>query len=123
MMPESIPFFIARPGETDTLFVIVAVALALAVLALGTLSLTIRSWPDQLAAGAPKWQLQLVAILGLLSLLTFNNLIWLAALVLAVVRFPDLMTPLKELTRTLQSNADVARQRADDAARRQDTQG
>jgi len=119
-MGDDIPFFISGPGETDVLFVIVAVALALAVLALGTVSLTIRAWPDRLAAGAAKWQLQLVAILGLLSLITFNNLIWLAALVLAVIRFPDLVTPLKDLTRSLQQSTDAARRNADAIAARQD---
>jgi hypothetical protein len=122
-MGDDVPFFISKPSETDTLFVIVAIALALIVLALGTISLTIRSWPDQLAAGAAKWQLQLVAILGLLSLVTFNNLIWLAALVLAVVRFPDLLTPLQDLTRSLQENANATkrRRRVNASALRQDS--
>lgn len=109
-MGDEIPFFISAPGETDVLFAVVAVAVTVIVVALGTISLTIRAWPERLAAGAAKWQLQLVAILGLLSLMTFNNLIWLAALALAVVRFPDLVTPLKELTRTLkQSGAEGGR--------------
>lgn len=94
---DPLPFFLASPEETDVLFIAVSVVLAIAIVGLGTLSLTFRGWPDRLVKGANKSQIQLVAILGLLSLITFNNFIWLAALVLAVVRFPDIVTPLRDI--------------------------
>lgn len=94
---DPLPFFLRPPDETDVLFIVVGVVLAFTIVGLGTLSLTFRGWPDRLAKGANKSQIQLVAILGLLSLITFNNYLWLAALVLAVVRFPDIVTPLRDI--------------------------
>lgn len=100
-MDDPLPFFVVPPGETDVMFIVVGIALAAIVVCLGVLSLTIRGWPDRLAEGANKSQLQLVAILGLISLLTFNDYLWLATLVLAVVRFPDIVTPLREIAESV----------------------
>lgn len=80
---------------------IVAVLLAVIVISLGTIALFVRVWRDRLAAGANKSQFQTVAILGLLSLVTFNKYLWLAALVLAAVRVPDFVPPRREIAGTL----------------------
>ncbi len=101
--PDPLPFFIAAPDETDIVFIAVGVILAVTIVVLGTLSLTFRGWPDRLAHGANKSQIQLVAILGLLSLITFNNYLWLAALVLAVVRVPDIVTPLRDIAASVRA--------------------
>ncbi len=98
---EDLPFFVTGPGETDILFIVVAAALVLVVLGFGVLYFTVQAWPDRLAKGANKVQLQIVGILGLLSLLTFNNAFWVAALLLAAIRIPDIVTPLWAISRSL----------------------
>ncbi|GAH17190.1 unnamed protein product, partial [marine sediment metagenome] len=67
------------------------------VIGLGVLYFWIQAWPDRLAVGASKVQLQMVGILGLISLLTLNNAFWIAGLMLATIRFPDIVTPLKNI--------------------------
>jgi hypothetical protein len=93
---DPLPFFITAPGQTDGLFVAVAIALFLAVIGFGALYFTIQALPDRLASGAGKIQLQLVGILGLVSLITLNNWLWLAGLLIAAIRIPDVMTPLRD---------------------------
>jgi hypothetical protein len=51
--------------------------------------------------GAGKAQMQVVGLLGLLSLFTMNNAFWMAALLLAAVRIPDIVTPLRSISRSL----------------------
>ena len=95
--PKHFPFFITAPGESDILFTAVIVFLLLVALGFGALYFTIQAIPDRLANGASKIQLQIVGILGLLSLVTMNNAYWVAALLLAAVRLPDIVTPLREI--------------------------
>ncbi len=101
---EDLPFYVTGPGETDVLFILVAAALVVVVLGFGVLYFTVQAWPDRLAKGANKAQLQIVGILGLLSLLTFNNAFWVAALLLAAIRIPDIVTPLWAISRSLARN-------------------
>ena len=70
-------------------------------LGFGALYFTIQAIPDRLADGASKVQLQLVGLLGLLSLFTMNNAFWVAALLLAAIRIPDLVTPLRDIVGAL----------------------
>ena len=102
---DDLPFFITAPGQTDGLFIAVALALVLIVLGLGILYFRIQAWPDRLAKGATKVQLQIVGILGLISLFTFNNAFWVAGLVLASIRLPDFITPLKDIAKALSKSA------------------
>jgi hypothetical protein len=105
--PDHLWFFIVRPGETDILFGAVAIALVLIVLGFGAFYFTIQAWPDRLAKGVGKAQLQVVGILGLISLLTMNNMLWVIALVLAAIRIPDIVTPLRNISRALSSRPDA----------------
>ena len=98
---EYAPFFITAPGESDGLFLAVAIFLVLVVLGFGALYFTIQAIPDRLAGGASKVQLQLVGILGLLSLFTMNNVYWVAALLLAAVRIPDVVGPLRSIAEVI----------------------
>ena len=47
-------------------------------------------------------QFQLISVLVLLALFTHQNIFWLAALILVVLDFPDLMTPLNSIARSLE---------------------
>ncbi len=98
---DELPFFVTAPGQTDVLFILVAIALVAVVLSFGVVYFTIQAWPDRLAQGASKVQLQIVGILRLLSLLTLNNAFWVAALLLATIRIPDIVTPLRVIAKSL----------------------
>ena len=100
---EYLPFFVTAPGETDILYYAVAVFLVLLALGFGGLYFTIQAIPDRLADSASKVQLQIVGLLGLLSLFTMNNAYWVAALLLAAIRVPDIVTPLRDIARELGS--------------------
>lgn len=102
MAPEHLPFFITPPGATDTMLVNVAVFLIGGVLLAGVVYLTLHSLPERMAHKRNAAQFQLIGILGLLGLLTHNSLFWLAALVLAVVEVPDVMSPLRSIARSLE---------------------
>ena len=104
---EHLPFFIIRSDETDLVFIFVTIMLVLIVLGFGALYFTIQAWPDRLAKGASKVQLQIVGILGLISLLTLNNAFWIAGLLVAAIRIPDMVTPLREIAKALSDRPDV----------------
>ena len=99
--PEHLPFYITGPGETDGLLLLVAVFLVGAVVAFGAFYFTIQSIPDRMVEGSGKAQMQVVGLLGLLSLFTMNNAFWMAALLLAAIRIPDIVTPLGSISRSL----------------------
>ena len=98
---EYLPFFVTAPGDSDLLFGATGLFLVLVTLGFGALYFTIQAIPDRLADGASKVQLQLVGLLGLLSLFTMNNAFWVAALLLAAIRIPDLVTPLRDIVGAL----------------------
>ncbi len=84
-----IPYYIAVPGQTDWLFVVVAVFVVVLVLILGVIYFQLHALPEQLAHKGERTHMQLVAILALLALFTHNNLFWVAALLLAAIEFPS----------------------------------
>ena len=99
-MDES-SFFVTGPGDTDGTLIGVAIALFLIVLGFGALYFTIQAWPDRLVKGAGKVQFQIVGLLGLISLVTLNNAYWIAALLVAAIRIPDFITPLRAIASSL----------------------
>src|SRR5437016_3337170 len=84
-----LPPFITAPGETDTLMVITAIILALSVLGFGLVFLRLHSLPERMAHGSHRMQFEIVAVLCLIALFTHIHLFWVAALLLALVEFPD----------------------------------
>ena len=108
---EHLPFYITGPGETDLLFGAVAVALVAILVGFGALYFTIQAIPDRMVEGAGKAQMQVVGLLGLISLFTMNNAYWIAALLLAAVRIPDIVTPLKEIARSKAGNGPLTNTR------------
>jgi len=103
---EHLPFYITGPGESDILFTAVAIALIAIVVGFGALYFTIQAIPDRIAKGTSKAQMQLVGLLGLISLFTLNNLYWIAAILLAAIRIPDFMAPLTDIAQSLRSRND-----------------
>jgi hypothetical protein len=105
---DHLPFFITAPGQSDGLFTTMIVFLIVVVFAVGLLYLRLHALPEHLAHGASKVQLQLVGVLTLLALFTHNHIFWIAALLLALIQFPNFSAPLASMAQSLQRLADRA---------------
>jgi len=99
------PAFITPPGETDVLMVVMGIILLLAILGFGILFFRIHSLPEQIAHKTQRVQLELVAVLGLISLFTHMHIFWVAGLLLALVELPDFGTPLGRIARSAEKIA------------------
>ena len=106
--PHDLPSFITAPGDTDVLMVAVAIFLILAVLAVGNFYLHLHSLPERMAHKSQKFQFEIVAVLGLLSLFTHNHLFWVIGLFLAMIDLPDFSTPLRRIAGSVEKMAGVA---------------
>lgn len=105
---DHLPFFITAPGQTDGLFNVMIVFLVVVVFAVGLIYLRLHALPEHLAHGTSKVQLQLVGVLALLALFTHNHIFWIAALLLALVQFPNVLVPLTSMAQSLEKLADRA---------------
>lgn len=94
------PWFISGPTEGDPLYVMTTIMVFCAVIGIGVLFFTLHSLPERL--GHKKLQFEIVAVLGLLSLLTHIHIFWVAALLLALVDLPDFLSPLKRMAGALE---------------------
>jgi hypothetical protein len=103
-----VPGFIAGPGETDVLMIIVAVTLIAAVLGFGVFFFWLHSLPERMVHN--KIQFDLVAALALLSLFTHIHAFWVAALLIALIDFPTIRWP--EITAPLNRMANAAERMA-----------
>jgi len=100
--PSHLPFFITAPGDSDQLMQVVAAFLVLVLVMAGILYLKLHALPEQMAHRGQKVQMQLVAVLALIALFTHDMIFWLAALLLAVVEFPEWGTPLRSIADSLE---------------------
>jgi multisubunit Na+/H+ antiporter MnhF subunit len=98
-----LPFFITAPGETDVLFNVTLVIVVAAIILTGVL--TIHSLPERLAHRSKKIQFDIVAVLGLLGLLTHQHAFWVAALLLAFIDIPDFLSPVRRIADSMESMA------------------
>jgi hypothetical protein len=105
---DHLPFFITAPGQTDGLFNAMIVFLIVFVFGIGLLYLRLHALPEHLAHGASKIQLQLVGVLALLALFTHNHIFWIAALLLALIKFPNFSAPLDSMAQSLEIMAERA---------------
>lgn len=105
---DHLPFFITAPGQTDGLFYAMVVFLIVAVFSVGLVYLRLHALPEHLAHGTSKVQLQLVGVLALLALFTHNHIFWIAALLIALVQFPNFSAPLASMAQSLEKLADRA---------------
>jgi hypothetical protein len=103
---DHLPFFITAPGQTDGLFNAMVVFLIVVVFSVGLIYLRLHALPEHLAHGTSKVQLQLVGVLALLALVTHNHIFWIAALLLALVQFPNFSAPLASMAQSLEKLAD-----------------
>ena len=87
---DHLPMFISAPGQTDVLMVVVAIILLGIVMAFGIFFFRLHSLPERMAHRTHKVQFEIVAVLCLLALFTHIHLFWVAALILAMIEFPDI---------------------------------
>jgi hypothetical protein len=105
---DHLPFFITAPGQSDGLFNAMIVFLIVVVFSVGLIYLRLHALPEHLAHGTSKVQLQLVGVLALLALFTHNHIFWIAALLVALVQFPNFSAPLASMAKSLEKLADLA---------------
>ena len=105
--PHHLPSFITAPGDTDVLMVGVGIFLIVAILAVGNFYLHLHSLPERMAHKSQKFQFEIVAVLGLLSLFTHNHLYWVIGLFLAMIDLPDFSSPLRRIAGSVEKMAGV----------------
>jgi hypothetical protein len=119
MTPHHLPFYVAKPGETDVLMIVMGIFLILAILGVGNVYLRLHSLPERMAHKGQKLQFEIVAVLGLIALFTHVHIFWIAGLLLALVDLPDFSTPLTRIAGSVEKIADsegaAAGANADDA--------
>lgn len=100
-----LPVFVTAPGETDVLFALTAFLVMFGVIGIGVFYLKLHALPEQMAHRGQKLQLQIVAVLALISLFTHNHAFWIAGLLLALIPLPDFTTPLTSIASSLERMA------------------
>lgn len=104
LAPHHLPRYLAGP-DGDPLFTIVLWLLIILLMVVGNLYLKLHALPERMADKQNNTQLQVVMVLALLALFTHNNLFWVAALLLSVIRLPDFITPLTSIANSLKKLA------------------
>ena len=107
LAPEHLPRFIGGPDGSDPLFTVVIVLLVALLMVVGNLYFKLHAVPERMAHKHNNTQLQFITMLTILALFTHNNVFWVAALLLAVVRLPDLTTPINSIAKSLAKIANV----------------
>ena len=106
--PHHLPIFITAPGDTDVLMVVTGIFLLVAVVTFGLVFFRLHTLPERMAHKSQKLQFEIVAVLGLLALFTHIHLLWIAALLLALVDLPDFGTPLRSIAGSVEKIAGSA---------------
>ena len=107
LAPEHLPRFIGGPDGSDPLFTVVIVLLVALLMVVGNLYFKLHAVPERMAHKHNNTQLQFITMLTILALFTHNNVFWVAALLLAVVRLPDFTTPINSIAKSLAKIANV----------------
>lgn len=102
LAPHHLPPFVTEPGGSDWLMSVMAVFLLVAVVSVGLVYLKLHALPEHMAHRTSKVQYQFVAVLALLALFTHNNVLWIAALLLALVELPNFSTPMNSIALSLE---------------------
>jgi hypothetical protein len=99
---QHLPPFVTAPGETDLLFVFMAILVVLGVIGIGIFYFKLHALPEQMAHRGQKVQFEIVAVLALIALFTHNHAFWIAGLLLALIPLPDFTTPLSSISGSLE---------------------
>jgi len=106
LAPEHLPPYIGGPDGSDMLLTVVIWLLVIILMAVGNFYLKLHAMPERLAHRQNNTQLQFITVLAILALFTHNNIFWVAALLLSVVRIPDFSTPINSIAGSLKILAD-----------------
>ena len=101
LAPHSLSPFVGAADGSDPLFSAIIFIVILAVLGVGVFYLKLHAIPEQLAHKHGNTQSQLIMVLALLALFTHNNIFWVAALILALLKLPDFLTPINSISESL----------------------
>ena len=101
LAPHSLPPFVGAADGSDPLFSAIIFIVIFAVLGVGVFYLKLHAIPEQLAHKHGNTQSQLIMVLALLALFTHNNIFWVAALILALLKLPDFLTPINSISESL----------------------
>ena len=101
LAPHTLPPFVGAADGSDPLFSAIIFIVLLAVLGVGVFYLKLHAIPEQLAHKHGNTQSQLIMVLALLALFTHNNIFWVAALILALLKLPDFLTPINSISESL----------------------
>ena len=101
LAPHLLPPFVGAADGSDPLFSAIIFIVILAVLGIGVFYLKLHAIPEQLAHKHGNTQSQLIMVLALLALFTHNNIFWVAALILALLKLPDFLTPINSISESL----------------------
>lgn len=96
-----LPWFITAPGQSDALLIAMGIFLIVVIIAIGNLYFQLHALPEKWAHHTSPVQIQIVAVLAILALFTHNHIFWIAALLLALVQFPDFSTPIYSMADSL----------------------
>lgn len=99
--PHHLPKFLPGPDGSDPLFTAVVVSILIMVMIVGVMYFKLHALPERLGEKHNSAQLQLISVLAVLALFTHNNVFWVLALLIAVVRIPDFLTPLQTIANSL----------------------
>ena len=99
------PFFLPGPDGSDPLMTFTMWFMVLIVFLVGVLYLKLHALPEHMASSTKKLQMDIVAVLALIALFTHQNIFWLAALILAMIDFPDFGTPLNSMATSMEKLA------------------
>jgi uncharacterized membrane protein YwzB len=101
LAPHTLPPFVGGADGSDPLFSAITLIVVVMVLVIGVFYLKLHAIPEQLAHKHSNTQSQLIMVLALLALFTHNNVFWVAALILALLKFPDFLTPINSISDSL----------------------
>ena len=105
LAPHHLPRFIGGADGSDPLMTAVVGMLIVILLVVGNLYFKLHAVPERMAHRQNNTQLQFITMLAILALFTHNNVFWVAALLLSVVRLPDFSTPLNSIADSLKTLA------------------
>jgi hypothetical protein len=91
--PSHLPWFITEPGQTDWLMLFTAIFLLVFVATVGVLMMRLLYLPLMMASQEQKVQYEIVGVPCILAMFSPGNFLWIAAVLVASIEFPD-FTPL-----------------------------
>lgn len=101
LAPHVLPSYLGGADGSDPLFTGITIFVVAMILGVGVFYLKIHAIPEQLAHKHGNTQSQLIMVLALLALFTHNNIFWVLALILALLKLPDFLTPINNISRSL----------------------